>query len=88
MQTTTPPAAMERRNKQPAIPGELSRMLTPAQNYCLKQLENLGWQLAFVRRPASAEPIPVIVSIDRTRHAVIDVFGQVNHQPNIVIRSA
>ena len=49
-------------------------------------MENFGWTLAFVRQPLFETAIAVVVSPDRQRYAVLESDGELNMNPQIVIR--
>lgn len=80
------PLSTERRGHKAAIPPDLASILNQEQLNALHKVENFGWQLAFVRQPLFDTPISVIVSPDRQRYAVLELDGEINMEPDIVIR--
>lgn len=76
----------ERRGRMPAIPPDYRAMLNDQQKIALRNVENFGWQLAFVRRPMFEDPVFVVTSPDRLCHAILEADGEVNRDPQIVIR--
>ena len=76
----------ERRGNKPSIPPNVDSLLNEAQRLALNKIENFGWQLAFVRQPLFETPIAVVTSPDRQRFAVLETDGEVNMEPDIVIR--
>lgn len=76
----------ERRGSRAPVPPNLKGILTEEQLLALNNVENFGWQLAFIRQPMFQQPIAVVVSPDHQRHAVLELDGQVNLNPDIVIR--
>ena len=78
--------ATERRGNKVAIPPNLSAILTRDQSVALRKVENFGWTLAFVRQPLFETAIAVVASPDRQRYAVLESDGELNMNPQIVIR--
>ena len=76
----------ERRGRTPPIPSGFEAMLNQDQKNALRNVENFGWQMAFVRRPLFDEPIFVVASPDHQRYAILESNGEVNMTPDIVIR--
>ena len=76
----------ERRGRMPPIPPGFEAMLNQDQKNALRNVENFGWQLAFVRRPVFEEPIFVVISPDQQRYAILDGDGEVDMNPQIVVR--
>lgn len=79
-------AAAERRGNKVAIPPNLTTVLTRDQSVALRKVENFGWKLAFVRQPLFETAIAVVVSPDRQRYAVLESDGELNMNPQIIIR--
>jgi len=76
----------ERRNRQPAIPADIDRLLSSAQLYALHQVESFGWELVFVRRPPFQPTVPVLQSPDHQRFAVLSEDGELLLNPDLVLR--
>ena len=79
-------ATTERRGSKAPVPPNIHAVLTQEQRISLNKVEDFGWQLAFVRQPLFQEPVTVIVSPDRERYAVLELDGEINLHPAIVIR--
>jgi hypothetical protein len=89
MTVTSDPARAietERRGKLPPVPTDYAAMLNAAQRLALRNVENFGWELAFVRRPLFAPALFVVASPDRSRHAILEPDGALNREPGLVIR--
>jgi len=86
--TTTSNAGIstDRRGRMPAIPPNYATMLNQEQKNALRNIENFGWQLAFVRRPPFESPLFVVSSPDRQRYGVIESDGEVNMNPSLILR--
>ncbi|MCB1801773.1 MAG: hypothetical protein KDI82_08820 [Gammaproteobacteria bacterium] len=80
------PASSERRGHRAAIPRDVESILNQEQLNALHKVENFGWQLAFIRQPLFDTPISMIVSPDKQRYAVLELDGEINMNPDIVIR--
>lgn len=76
----------EHRGSRTPVPPNLKAVLTDEQLHALNNVENFGWQLAFIRQPMFQEPIAVVVSPDHQRHGVLELDGAVNLDSDIVIR--
>ena len=70
----------------PAIPEQLEEVLNELQMLGLRQMENFGWSLLFVRRPLFQEPVPVMVDSDRRRFGLLGPDGHILMDPQIGIR--
>ena len=86
----TPPfddaGTSERRGRMPSIPEDYRSMLNVEQQNALRNVENFGWEVAFVRRPMFQVPTVVVSSPDHQHYAVLEPDGEVNMHPEIVIR--
>lgn len=60
--------------------------LNRAQLDALATLEQLGWDLRFVRRPMFLDPIPVVFQRDGERFVVVEADGSLNENPGFRIR--
>jgi len=76
----------ERRGNAAPVPPRPDNILNPQQCRTLRNIEGFGWRLAFVRRPNSRDPIPVVISPGRQRLAVLEVDGRVDMHPEIPFR--
>lgn len=76
----------ERRGPPADDPQALRAGLTPAQLEALQTLEFFGWTLAFVRRPAFQDPVPVVFDRDGRRHAVLRADGTLDESPGVRLR--
>ncbi len=76
----------EKRTGQPPVPPNYRNVLSPDQMMTLRQLENFGWEVAFVRRPSQHEKVIVVSSTAQRRIGVLDNDGQLNLEPDIRIR--
>jgi len=77
----------ERRTGQPAVPADLHRKMNDSQKATMRQLENFGWSIAFVRRPLFLDPIIVVRSFDNGRFGVVSSDGKVEFNPELPIRN-
>jgi hypothetical protein len=68
------------------LPMDVFYYLNEVQCIALKNLENFGWHLAFIRRPLFVSPVVVVQSRDRAKYAVLEVDGSVNLSPAIKLR--
>lgn len=78
---------VERRGSKTPIPANPASALNQEQSLALRNVENFGWQLAFIREPVFQDPIPVVISPDHQRVAVLEADGQINMHPDIALRS-
>lgn len=76
----------EKRKGEKPVPDKLDETLNPAQLLALRQIENYGWSLRFVRRPLFQDPVPVVVSADGDTIGILEDDGRVNMQPDIKLR--
>lgn len=75
----------KRHNSEP-IPSNLEDWLTQDQVMALKQVENFGWSLKFVRRPAFQDPVVVLYSADGNKIGVMGKDGKIDMNPDIKVR--
>ncbi|MEZ5541739.1 MAG: hypothetical protein R3F42_06825 [Pseudomonadota bacterium] len=71
------PNWQEKRRGQPPVPGNLKDILNEQQLISLRQIENFGWQLHFVRRPLFQDPVVVIVSAEGDRFGTLEADGRI-----------
>lgn len=76
----------DKRNGQPPVPPNLDEMINTEQLMTLRQIENFGWQLAFVRRPLFQESVVIVSSNDTSKFGVLEDTGELNLQHEIKIR--
>ncbi len=76
----------DRRGKTPPVPPDLESLLNQDQRNALRNIENFGWQLAFVRRPMFEAPLVVVASPDQQRYATLEIDGEVNMEPQLILR--
>lgn len=77
----------ERRGNRAPIPANPGSTLSQEQSLALCNVENFGRHLAFIRQPVFEDHVAAVISPDRRRVAVLETDGQVNMQPDIVLRS-
>lgn len=71
----------ERRKGQAPIPSNLREILSLDQKLALKELENFGWEIDFVRRPLFQEPRVFVRNPTTGKLSVIEADGAVDHNP-------
>ena len=76
----------ERRGKMPPVPENICALLNQHQKDALREVENQGWRLAFVRRPILDDPMVVVTDQDRSRYAVVERNGHINVNAPIQLR--
>jgi hypothetical protein len=76
----------EKRNDLVPVPDNVDDLLNEDQRHSLRQIEVFGWQLHFVRRPLFQEPVPVILSPEGDKYAILEPDGRINMTPDSVIR--
>jgi hypothetical protein len=52
----------------------------------LRQVENFGWRLAFVRHPPFETPLAVVEKYDHSAYAVINEEGELEFNPDLKVR--
>ncbi len=78
----------EKRNGQSPVPPNIESVINPDQLMMLRQIENFGWQVAFVRRPCFNENIVVVSSTETEKFGVLEDTGELNLQAEIKIRKS
>lgn len=76
----------EKRNQQNPIPADLTEHLNADQILALRQIENYGWNLKFVRRPPFQESVTVVTGPGGEPIGVLETDGTINKDPDIIIR--
>ena len=74
---------LDKRGSQPAIPHDVDQYLTPLQRQSLDNLQDFGWQLAFVRRPLFELPTVVLLSPEGKQYATLEEEGSLNLEPEL-----
>ena len=83
----TQPEWMEKRKGESPIPDNLEDYLNKVQIKALRQIENFGWELKFVRRPLFQDPIAVIINSDGDRVGTLEPDGRIDLQQNFELRN-
>ena len=76
----------EKRGRVQAVPDGLNQVLNGMQLLGLRQVENFGWYLLFVRRPLFQEPVAVLSDEKGSRIGLLEQDGQVTMDPSIPLR--
>lgn len=71
----------ERRKGLPPVPPDTRQILTIEQKIALKELENFGWEIDYVRRPLFQQPRVIVRNPQSGRQSVIEADGTVDHNP-------
>lgn len=77
----------EKRNGESPVPSNLDDVISPDQLMTLRQIENFGWQVAFVRRPLFQQAVVVVSSTDKRKFGVLEDTGELNLEPDIKLRA-
>ncbi len=86
-QPSRPPGRkLVNRQKENAVPKELSRLLTKDQLTSLANLEFFGWRLWFVRRPLFAIPKIMLQHETSGLYALLEEDGNLNLEPDLPLR--
>lgn len=86
VELATEPDWMEKRTGESPVPDNLEDYLNVAQIRALRQIENFGWELKFVRRPLFQEPIAVIINTDGDRVGTLETDGRIDLQHHFELR--
>ena len=76
----------DKRKGDEPIPRNLNAMLNDTQRVALRQLENFGWQLQFVRHPLFQEPVVVVINPEGREFGVLEDDGRINMEAHIAFR--
>lgn len=76
----------ERRSKVMPVPLDYQSMLNTEQKNALRNVENFGWELTFVRRPLFQDPMFIVFSPDHQQYAVLEDDGEINRHSDVVVR--
>ena len=77
-----------KRTRMAHIRDNLENVLSTLQLMTLRNAENEGWELYFVRRDGLEIPIPVIKGADSKTIGIIDEDGNFNAETEIRIRTS
>ena len=76
----------ERRKGMNTVPENLEELLNEAQLNTLRSIERFGWQLHFIRRPLFQDVVPVLISREGNKYAVLEANGSINERVDLDIR--
>ena len=76
----------ERRKGKPPVPDDLMSILTVPQKIALKELENFGWEVDYVRRPLFQDPRIIVRNPSTGQQSVIEADGRVDHSPLDIVK--
>jgi len=76
----------ENRERMAPIPANIGKLLNPAQLMAIQNAGKFGWELQFVRRNGLEVPLPVIKGPNGETVGVVDEAGNIDTNPDIVIR--
>ena len=76
----------ENRETMAPIPANLKKLLNQAQLLTIQRIGQFGWELQFVRRNGLEVPLPVVKGPTGEAIGVIDEDGNIDSNPDIVIR--
>jgi len=76
----------ENREKMAPIPANLGKLLNQAQLLAIQKVGQFSWELQFVRRNGSEVPFPVVKGPNGEAIGAIDEDGNIDTNPDIVIR--
>ena len=74
------------RNRMTPIPNNWKKLLNPLQLMAIKNVAKFGWELHFVRRNGLDVPVPVVKGPEGELVGVIDLDGNIDSSPKIIIR--
>lgn len=77
----------EKRRGEPPVPSNLDHLINTDQLLTLRQIENFGWQVEFVRRPLFQDTVVVVSSTDNRKIGVLEDTGELNLHPDIKLRA-
>lgn len=77
---------IEKRKTDKQVPQDLMRLLNQLQILALRQIEQFGWSLKFVRRPMFENPIAVVMDGRGAKIGVLEEDGRINMEPDIEVR--
>jgi len=77
---------IETRKSAKQVPEDLMRLLNQLQILALRQIEQFGWSLEFVRKPMFQNPIAVVMDGRGAKIGVLEDDGRINMEPDIEVR--
>ena len=77
---------VEKRKGSTPVPDNLTGMLNQLQLLALRQIEQFGWSLRFVRRPMFQSAVPVVMDGQGAKIGVLEEDGRINMEPDIKVR--
>jgi hypothetical protein len=77
---------VEKRKGSTPVPDNLTGMLNQLQLLALRQIEQFGWSLRFVRRPMFQSVVPVVMDGQGAKIGVLEEDGRINMEPDIKVR--
>lgn len=77
----------DKRKGDKLVSDNLDEMLNERQKLTLRQMEDFGWRLAFVRSPLFQEPLVVVCNAKGSRFVILEEDGRIDMEPNITLRS-
>ena len=76
----------ERRKRMKPVPENLEELLNEAQLCTLRSIGRFDWQLHFIHRPLFQEVVPVLISREGNKCAVLEANGSINERVDLDIR--
>ena len=76
----------EKRTGEKPVPDDLTSFMNEEQLIAYHSLERFGWYIKFIRRPLFQRPICVMSNPDGSIIGVLEDDGNLNENPDIVIR--
>lgn len=76
----------EKRKGELPVPENAAEMLNRLQVLALRQMENFGWRLQFIRRPLFQDPVAVVVDGNGVKIGILEEDGRINMEPEIEVR--
>ena len=76
----------DKRTGQPPVPENIEDWLNNTQLQILRQIEELGFKLIFMRRPVLQDPVPIVINNQGNQIGVLEKDGRVNTEVHIDLR--
>jgi hypothetical protein len=76
----------DKRKTDKQAPEDLMGLLNQLQILALRQIEQFGWNLEFVRRPMFQNPVAVVTDGRGAKIGVLEEDGRINMEPDIEVR--
>lgn len=77
---------IERRKGMEPVPENFEELLNEAQLRALRSIKHFDWQLHFIRRPLFQDVVPVLISREGDKFAVLKENGSINEKAALDIR--